>query len=126
MGGHQYCHAFVFLNLRQEAPEIDPRRGIEPGARLIEEENLRPMQKSLGNLDAPGHPAGKSVHALVPPVQEVHALEQLLNAARAFLSMQPVQPSLLAKVFLRRQLLIKARRLEDDADVPADRVLLAR
>src|SRR5580658_1885179 len=53
MSGHQYCHAFVFLDLGQKSPEIDPRRGIEPRARLVEEENLRPMQKSLGDLHAP-------------------------------------------------------------------------
>ena len=45
-------------------PKIAAGAGIEPGSRLVKQQNLGMMQQSLGQFDAALHASGKSFHAI--------------------------------------------------------------
>ena len=64
-------------------PEADAAARVEPGGRLVEEEDRRPRDQRRGEVEAAAHPARVGAHQAVGGVAEVEALQQLGGAARA-------------------------------------------
>ncbi len=126
MRRQQNRHPLIPLNLGKQSPKVDPRRRIQPGTRLIQQQNLRPMQQPLGDLHPPPHPPRKPIHAFPLSIQQIHPLQQPIDSPRQFLPIQPIKPPLLPKILFRRQLLIETRRLKHHPDMPSHRIALPR
>ena len=68
--------------LLQTLPDLVARLGIEAGRRLVEDEELRPVEKRAGHHQTPDHPAGEVGRPGVFPVVEGHEPQQLPGAPR--------------------------------------------
>src|SRR5580698_4190580 len=77
------------------------------------------MEQSLGQFDAPLHPARKCFHAFFRSIRESHAIQNLRYALFERRSAQAVEMSLVPQVFVCRQLRVDALLLKHHADLPA-------
>jgi len=70
--------------LRREPLDLDLHPGaglgVEPGRRLVEEEDARAMDEADRDVDAPLHPAGVAARHALGGVGEADELEQLVDA----------------------------------------------
>ena len=99
-------------------PHVQPADGIEPGARLIEQKELRAVQQTLGDFDAPLQPAGKRLHAIGPALGDSHRVEQFVDPRSHRSSREAVESRLVLQVFADRQPIVQRRGLKRHADLP--------
>ena len=119
MRGHDHGDSFFVTQNRQILPQIAPRPRIEPGGRLIQQENRRMMQQSLGQFQPALHAAGKCFSLFSrrdPPGRRGPASPYPSLQSRA---VQSVEMSLVHQVFRRCQLYVDALCLKHHADLPA-------
>ena len=90
--------------------------GIEPGRRLVEEEDLRPVHESEREVEPPLHPARVRAHLAVGCRLEPHALEQLVRPLLALGAGDAVQRRLEAQVLAAREQRVERGFLEGSAD----------
>ncbi len=106
--------------LAGESRHLDPERvaalRIEPGRRLVEEEDRRPVQERERQVEAALHPARVRAHLAVRRFGQADALEQLVAAARALVAREAVQRRLQANVVAARQERVQRSLLERRAD----------
>jgi hypothetical protein len=66
--------------LADDLPQEQPRLGIEPRGRLVEEQHLGVVHHRPGDREPLHHPAGESAGELVGPIRELEACEETLRA----------------------------------------------
>ena len=106
-------------------PKVAPGAGIETGGGLVEKQNFRMMEQAFGELDAALHAAGESFYAIAGAVEQSDAGKNLVDAGFEFGPAQAVKVSLMPEILVGGELGIDALRLEDNADVAAQRSGLA-
>ena len=109
--------------LRQEVPA---GRRVEPGARLVEEQDGGPRKEPLGELDAAPEPPRQPLRELPRALGEPELDEKHVDALGELGTAQAVEPAVMAEVLLDGELAVDARVLEDDAEPAAHRVRRAR
>src|SRR5207247_4762857 len=105
------------LDLR---PERCPHLRIEPGGRLVEEQDLRPVQQAHGDVEPPLHSSGVRPDRTVGGLAEAEALEQLVGALAELAASDAIEGALEDEVLTARRLFSRARALADHADGAAD------
>jgi len=75
VGGEQdrFAELVIFAN---DLPEQDAGLGIEAGAGLVEEEDLRIVHHGAGDGEALHHASGKAAHHLVGAISELELFQQ--------------------------------------------------
>ena len=68
----------VVVDAADLVPDGQPRRRVEPGRRLVEEEDLRAVDEGAREVEAPLHPARVVLRAAVGRVGQPDQLEQLV------------------------------------------------
>ncbi len=72
--------AVVLAQMLEVVPELAARRGIEPGAGLVEQQQLGLVQKRFGQLDAPLKPAGQGLDPVARARGQAQPLEHRRTA----------------------------------------------
>ena len=67
MGGDKDGDAVLLIDLTKLPPHVDSGGGVEAGARLVEQQDARAMQQSLGNFNPAAHPAAETFDAFTRP-----------------------------------------------------------
>ncbi|HVF80154.1 MAG TPA: hypothetical protein VNA28_17810 [Solirubrobacteraceae bacterium] len=81
MGGHE--HDPFVAEVGYELAEAQPLLGIEPGAGLVEHEQLRVAEQRLRERDAAAHPTGEPADAAPGDVAEADQLQHAPHLAVA-------------------------------------------
>ena len=115
---------FVAQNL-QVLPKVATGTGIEPGGRLVKKKHPGMMQEAFGELDAALHATRESLDAFPGAIGEADASQDFVDALFQSRAAKTVKMSLVPEIFIGGQFQIDALRLEDDADMPAERSRLA-
>ena len=110
----------AFANLAEILPQIAAGAGVEAGAWFVEQQQSRAVEHALGKFDAAPHAARERFDQIVRPIGEADGGEELVAARRQFARREAVQAAVVAEVLGDRQLLVEARRLEDDAELTAN------
>jgi hypothetical protein len=100
-------------------PKVAPGAGIEAGGGLVEEQNLRMVEQSFGELDAALHASGKSFYAVGGAIEQSYTREYFCDSLLELGATQTVEVSLMPEVFVGGELRVDALGLENDADVAA-------
>ena len=93
---------------RERVDEVAARSGIEPGGRLVEEENLRAVEQRLGDLGAACEASRERLDEVVRAVQDGEAPERLRQAAREASAREAVERALYEEVLAHRELPVEA------------------
>src|ERR1039458_2457851 len=80
MGGQKQSGAVVITQIDQVFPDSVPCNRIKPDGRLIEEEYVRPVQRSLGNLQPADHAPGIMAYQATSVGCQVHKCQLLPDA----------------------------------------------
>src|SRR5258708_36713177 len=78
MGGDEDAEAGAGETAEQ-VPDLADAGGVEAVGRLVEDEQLRPSEESLGDAETLAHPQRVRADALVEPVREGHELGHALD-----------------------------------------------
>src|SRR5260221_8953466 len=78
MTGDEDAHA-VAGETAEQLPDLADAGGVEAVGWLVEDEQLRPSEESLGDAETLAHPQGVRADALVEPVREGHELGHALD-----------------------------------------------
>ena len=116
LGGEQHRGAFgdpAFDRL----PEADAAARVEPGGRLVEEEDRRPGDQGGGEVEAAAHPARVGADEAVGGFVEVEALQQLGGAGARLALRQVVEAADHLQVLGPGQVLVHRRVLTGEADL---------
>ncbi len=116
VGGEQDRHLLLARQPLDLPPELDPRLGVEPGRRLVEEEHLRPVDEAERDVETALHPARVGLRDSGRRLGQPETLEQLLNPLAARGAGQPVDLGLHLQVLAAARLRVEAVLLADDAD----------
>ena len=108
--------------LLRETPDLGPERGaglrVEPGRRLVEEEDARAVDEREREVEAPLHPARVRAHLALGRGLQADALEQLVGPLVALGLRDAVQRRLEAQVLAAGQQRVERGFLEGGADGP--------
>src|SRR5664280_962645 len=88
MGCVKNCRARR-AQIADEFENVQPRLGIDPHCRLIQQQQLGPMQQRAAQVDAALHAAGVSLHRVLRAVGEREGLEQFRRARFGVARAQP-------------------------------------
>jgi len=91
---------------------------------FIQKQDVRRVQQPAGDLQPPHHTAGEGLDPAVPPVPQIHHVQDRLQSLRDLRAGHPVQLGVEAEVPLSRQIAVERRVLEHQPDRPADLVAL--
>ena len=80
LGGEQEGRALAHP-VADDLPHAEPAARVEPGRRLVEEEQARPADQGAGEVEAAAHAAGVGLDDPVGGVGQGELLEQLVRAA---------------------------------------------
>ena len=120
VGGDQHGDVFFVAQNLQVLPEVATRARIEAGGRLVEQQNRRMMQQSLGQFETALHAAGKVLGFFFRAIGESDAGEHLGHARLQCAAAQSVDVANQHQVFFGGELDVDALFLEDHADLVAD------
>ncbi len=124
MRGDQDGDALVAVDLPQMLPQVDAGGGVEAGAWLVEQQNARPVQQSLGDFDAPPHAATETFDALRRAIAQADGFEGAVDPPAQVRAAQSVEMALMQQVFTGGELLIETGRLKHDAKPRANEIPL--
>jgi hypothetical protein len=99
---------------------VAPGPGVETRRRLVEQQDLRPVEERLGQFHPPLQAPRELLDAVAHPVLQSEPGQFLADPLLQPGARQPVQVAMVEQVFADRQLSIETGRLEDDADPAAD------
>ena len=102
--------------LRQE---VAPGGGVEPRARLVEEQDRGPGEETLGELDAAAESPREPIDEIPPALGDPEAVQEGVDAPGELGTAQAVEPTVMAEVLLDGEPAVDARMLEDDAQPAA-------
>jgi hypothetical protein len=106
-------------------PEGRAALDIEPGRRLVEEENPRRMDEGKREVEAPLHPAGVAAHLAVGGLGEADALEEKLATRGALRAREALEGRLQPQMLTAGEQRVEGRLLERGADRCTDLRALA-
>ena len=69
-------HHDVLADLREQVVEADALRRVEPGGRLVDDDQLRVAEQRLRDAEALPHAAGERAQLLLAHVVQVGLLQQ--------------------------------------------------
>ncbi len=124
LGGEEERRALAHLG-PDHVPHAESAARVEPGRRLVEEENARPAGQRRREVEPPAHPARVGLGDPVCGVPELEALEQLVGARAGLLFREVVEPSEHPEVLASGQVLVHGRVLAGEADRLAHRLRFA-
>src|SRR5262245_48084849 len=108
----------------QVIPQIDPSRGVEPGAGLVEKQHARTREHPLGQLNAAPHAAAEATDAIVGAIGHVYRRKHPVQTRFELAASQTIQVPVMPQVFRGGEFLVETWRLEYHANVPADLLAL--
>ena len=106
-------------------PHPEPAARIEPGRRLVEEQEARPADQRAGEIEPPPHPARVRLRDPVGGLVEEEALEQLVGTASRLGVRELVEAAEHPEVLASGQVLVDGRVLAGEADRAANRLRVA-
>ncbi len=109
----------------EHLPDRDARHGVEPGRRLVEDEDPRLVHEAARDLEPPPHAARERLHGLVGPLQQIDRREQVVDRALALLRREAVELREDRHVLPGREVQVRGHRLRDHADRLAHAVRVA-
>ena len=77
--GEEHGDALGLIEVLDVRPQLVAALRVEAERRLVEEQDLRRVQKAAGNLEPPLHPAGELLDRRVPAVPQLEQLEERLG-----------------------------------------------
>src|SRR5260370_10621917 len=98
--------------VEQKAAALD----IEPGRRLVEQQQARVVDQGARQLDAAALPARQLTDLVAAAVGEAGPLQLVRDTRRGATARQPAQRRMVEQVLLDAQVEVERRLLEDDAD----------
>ena len=116
LGGEQHRGA-VGDPAFDRLPEGDAAARVEPGGRLVEEEDRRPRDEGRGEVEAAAHPARVGADQAVGGVAEVEALQQLGGAGARLALGQVVEAADHLQVLGPGEVFVDRRVLAGEADL---------
>ena len=118
-------HRLVFADIGQQIMEAHALLRVEPGRRLVDDDQFRVAQQGLRDAEALAHATGKAAQALVAHVEQIGLLQQAIDD---FAPPRPLRQSFqhgeVVEQFIRRHLRIQAEVLRQVAQHAADLVLV--
>ena len=111
--------------LEEQVPQVAPRHRIDPGRRLIEEDQPGLVQQGTGQGQPLLPPAGERVRRASPGAAQAHPIDQLLLAMPRTGRRQPVDARVEVEVLLRRQVLVEGELLRHVPDPRAHGLRIA-
>src|SRR5437763_1311298 len=106
--------------LAGEPRDLGPERGaalrVEPGRRLVEEENAGPVHERHREVEAALHPAGIALHLAIGGLHQPDTLEQLVGARPPLGPRQRLERGLQAQVLAAREKPVECGLLQRSAD----------
>ena len=121
VGGEQDRHPLLGGEPLDLPPHLGSRLGIEARRRLVEEQHVRAVEQSHGDVQAALHAAGVGLRLAVGGIGEAEALERLCDPAAELGAGDPVELALQDEVLATGRLRIGSVLLPDDADRAAYR-----
>src|ERR687892_53989 len=115
VGGVEHGQAFGAKRLHALEDGV-AALGVDANSRLVEHQQLGPMQQPGGDVGPPLHAPGVGVDAVVAPVGEPHDVEHLGDSLVEQAALQPLQPAEEAQVLVCRQVVVEGHVLGDEAD----------
>ena len=97
-------------------PKRGPALGIEPGRRLVEEEQARVVDEREREIETPLHAARVRPHLPVGRFGEADAVEQLLTSLLSLPARERVQGRLQPQMLAAREQRVEGRLLQRRAD----------
>ena len=119
MGCEEDGHVLLIAQPVECLPKIDPRAGIEPGGRFVEQQEFRPMEQTLRDLDPPLQSAGERLDQIVGAIAQVELDQEMIDPLAQRGPGEAVEMPLMREVLAHPQFLVEARRLKDDAEPAA-------
>jgi hypothetical protein len=110
------AHAFA-----QHVLHLPRGAGIEPGQRLIENDDARPVHQRTGERHLLAHALGKALAALIGMAGEIEPIEQFLRAHLRQRRLDAPQPGDEFQIFLRRELVVDHRLIGNPRHHPLRR-----
>ena len=89
-----------------DVPHPEPAARVEPGRRLVQEQDPRPPDERAAEVEPAAHAARVRLDDAVGGVGEVELLEQLVGASRGFARWQLVEPAEHPQVLATGQVLV--------------------
>ena len=114
--GQEDGDAVLAREPRHLAPERASALHVEPGGRLVEEEDRRPVRECEREIEPALHPARVAADLAVGCEREPDPLEQLLRADAALGAGDPVQRALELEVLPAGEQVVERGLLERGAD----------
>jgi hypothetical protein len=109
--GQEDGDAFVAREASDLGPQGAPALRVEPGGRLVEEEDRRPVREREREIEAPLHAARVAADLAIRGLRQADSLEQLLHAGVALAARDPMQRALEADVLAAGQEQVERRLL---------------
>src|SRR5206468_9322 len=106
-------------------PELDPRLRIEAGRRLVQKQDLGPVDESERDVETALHAARVGLGDSAGRLGQPKTLEQLLDALPPRAAGQPIDLGLHLQVLAAGRLRVEAVLLADDADRAAHPLCVA-
>ncbi len=106
--------------LADDHPHLCAAPGIETGGRFVQEDDLRAVDQTHGQVEAPAHPSGIGRERLASGIGELESLEQLLNPFAAVSSRQVSEPGHQQQVLLAGQDAVHRGELSGQTDQAPD------
>ena len=89
---------------------------VDADGRLVEHEELRPVQQADGDVGPALHAAGVGLDPVVGPVGQAHHLEDLVEAVGEDLALQPLEAAEEPQVVAGGEVLVEGEVLGHEAD----------
>jgi hypothetical protein len=119
LGGEQDGHPLVHERL-EHAPQLGAGTRVEPGGRLVEEEDLRPGDERRGQVEPAAHAARVGLREPAAGVLEIELAQQLVGARPGDAASQVVQLADHHEVLAPGQQAVDRRLLRGQAQQAAD------
>jgi len=111
---------FVPAQPPDEFPDLVAGLGVEPGSRLVEEQDARPVLQRAGDFEPPLHAAREALDVIVAALPQPDEAQQRLYPRTPLCPRYAIEDAMQFHVLGRRQLAVEARILEHDAEGAAD------
>ena len=109
-----------FDELADDVPHLQPAPGVEPGRRLVQEQDLRPADEARAEVQAPAHAARVGLGGPVRRVGQLEALEHRLRPPARLGRGQVVQAPDHLEVLEAREVLVDGGGLAGEPDHVAE------
>ena len=105
--------------------QMDERLRVEADSRLVEEQNVRRVQQTSGDLEPPLHTAGKCADQAVLAVPQADHIEHLAHPGCDGGGWDGIESGMEPEVLFGREVSVEGGVLEHEPDHAPDLVLLS-